>query len=174
MWRRANRLLELSTPAAAASFVVVAATGVLMFLHVSQSQVENLHEWAGLAMVAAAGLHIARNWKALLGYRRRGIALQVSLAVAALGASVFLAAGFLGVERGGLDALRVRIEHAPLAELAPIFDESSEALVTRLQAAGLVDVTPQASPAQIAAASRASERAVLEALIVDSTARRAP
>src|SRR5215510_10785875 len=114
-----RRLLQLATPASAAGFIVVATTGVLMFLHLAQQQVESLHEWAGLALVGAAGLHIARNGRALLAYGRRGVSLHVSLAVAALGAAGFLAAAFLGVQRGGLDALRVRVERAPLAALAP-------------------------------------------------------
>src|SRR5262245_8523582 len=107
-----RHLLQRSTPASAAAFVVVATTGVLMFLHLARSQVESLHEWAGLALVGAAGLHLARNWRALLAYGRRGRSLQVSLAVAALGVGGFLTAALLGVQRGGMDALRVRVEQA--------------------------------------------------------------
>jgi hypothetical protein len=139
-----------------------------MFLHVAQDQVENLHEWAGLALVAVAGLHVARNWKALLAYGRRGRSLYVSLGVAGLAATAFLAAAFLGFERGGLDALRARVERASLAELAPILDETPARLVTRLQNAGFASVTAEASPAQIATASNQSGRAVLEALIAGS------
>ena len=145
-----------------------------MFLHVAQQSVENLHEWAGLVLVAVVGLHVARNWKALLAYKDRGISLYVALGTAALGATVFLGAALLGVERGGLDALRVRVEQAPLADLAPILDESPERLVSRLQEAGFAAATSEASPVRIAAASHVSVRAVLEALIVDRESRTAP
>lgn len=144
-----------------------------MFLHVGQERVENLHEWAGLALVAAAGLHIARNWKALLAYGRRGVSLYVSLAIAALGAAVFLGAAFLGVQRGGLDALRRRIEQASLIELAPILHETPAHLVARLQNAGFEGVTPESSAMQIATASHQSGRAVLEALTMDLETRAA-
>ncbi|MFT3924251.1 MAG: DUF4405 domain-containing protein [Myxococcales bacterium] len=159
-----KRIFQLSTPASAASFLVVGSTGVLMFLHVAQRELESLHEWAGLLMVVAASLHALRNGRALLAYARRGFSLQASLWVAGLLAAGFLLASFMGVERGGLDALRVRIENAPLVELAPVFDEEPTRLVARLQKAGLQEVTPAASPAQIAVASHRSSREVLEVL----------
>jgi hypothetical protein len=80
----------------------------------------------------------------------------------------------MGHERGGLDALRVRVEHAPLAALAPIVGETQTGLVARLRDAGFVGVTAEASPAQIALATQQSERAVLEALIDGSSPRRRP
>lgn len=159
-----KRILQISTPAAAATFLVVGITGLMMFFHLAQSRLESLHEWAGLAMVCAAGLHAARNWRALLAYGRRGRSLQVSLVVAALGASAVLAAVFIQGPRGGLDALRVRVERSPLVELAPILDEAPEELAARLRQYGFDGVTTDATPAQIAAASRRSDRDVLEAL----------
>ncbi len=159
-----KRLLNFSTPASAASFLVVGVTGTMMLFHVAQQRVETLHEWAGLTAVAAVGLHIVRNWKAFLGDSRRGVSLQVALSVAALGAVAVLTATSLAGPRGGLDALRVRIEHAPLREIAPIVGEAPEHLVTRLQNVGLGGVTAGATPEQIAIASGKSSRDVLEIL----------
>ena len=74
-----NPLLKLSTPAAAGAFLVVGVTGVMMFFHLAQEQVEEMHQWFGVVMVTAVLLHLARNWAALKGYPKRGPALWVAL-----------------------------------------------------------------------------------------------
>ncbi|MCL2725744.1 MAG: DUF4405 domain-containing protein [Polyangiaceae bacterium] len=160
-----RRFLRLSTPALATSFVVVAVTGIVMFLHDGAAS-RGVHELAGIAMVGATGLHVARNWKALLAYRYRALYLTV----AALIAVASLAVAFLGTGRGGLDAWRMRVEHASLVELAPVLHETPARLVAHLQEAGFNGVTPEASPAQIATASHKSGRDVLEALVVTARA----
>ncbi|MCL2776679.1 MAG: DUF4405 domain-containing protein [Polyangiaceae bacterium] len=156
-----KRMLHFGTPALATSFVVVAVTGIVMFLHDGAAS-RGVHELAGIAMVGAAGLHVARNYKALLTYRRRAFYLAV--------ATASLSFAFLGVGRGGLDAWRMRVEHASLVELAPILNETPVRLVAHLQDAGFNGVSPEASPAQIATASHKSSRDVLEALVVTAPA----
>lgn len=160
-----KRILRLSTPACAASFLVTGGTGVLWFFHIGADQVHALHQLAGLVMVVAVLLHVIRFWKPLLAYGRTGVSLQVSLVVAALATAGFLAAVGLGVGTGSpLDSLRRRLETTPLVHLAPVLEQPAPVLVARLRAAGLKEVTPESTVAQIATASRTSRIEVLEAL----------
>ena len=165
-----NPLVRLSTPVAAATFAVVGITGTMMFFHVAQHEVEDLHAWFGLTMATALVLHLVRNWAQLKLYPKKGKALQVALVLAGLGAAGFLGAGMIegeeeGGGRGGMTAAMQALEASPLTELAPVFDTTPEALVTKLTAAGLKGVTADATPATIAAASGGEGRAVIDAIV---------
>ena len=155
-----------ATPFAAATFLVVGGTGLMMFFHLLQHEVEDLHAWFGLGLVAAVLLHLSRNWSAMLGYTRRGPALWVALGVAAAGTAGFLGAGLLEGQEGGggMRAVFSSIEQAPLRELAPVFDTTPDALVARLTEAGLKGASPDATPKAIAEASGTDARAVMEKL----------
>ena len=79
-WSRA------STPVAGAVFVVSATTGVLLFFHLGERLIKDLHEWVGVAFVAAAILHVLRNRHALAAHARRPtlwVALAAALVTAA-------------------------------------------------------------------------------------------
>ena len=156
-----------ATPVAAATFLVVGITGVMMFFHLAQHEVEDLHGWFGLGLVAAVLLHLWRNWAAMVGYTRRGPALWVALGLAAAGTAGFLGASLLGGEEGGGGGMRAvfsSIEQSPLRELAPVFDTTPEALAAKLTAAGLQGASPDATPKAIAEASGTDPRAVMEKL----------
>lgn len=157
-------LLKHSTPALTAIFPVMGVTGLMMFFHVGQQAVEDLHGWFGLGMIVAASLHLARNWAAVRGYARAGAALKIAFAGAIIGVIGFLTAGqFEGEEggRGGPQAIFAALERSPVRELAPLFDETPEAMEARLLAAGLRGVSVEASPRDIASASGREVREVL-------------
>ena len=89
----ARKFLRAATPIVAAVFVVSAATGTLLFFHVGERLIKELHEWIGLAFVVAAALHIARNGRALLGHGRKpGLWIAVALALATAAAFIVPAA----------------------------------------------------------------------------------
>lgn len=156
---------KYATPLAAAAFLVVGVTGVMMFFRLLQREVEDMHAWFGLFLAASVLVHLSRNWSAMVGYARRGPALWVALGVAAAGVVGFLGAGMLeGEEGGGMSSVLAAMEQAPLRELAPVFDTTPDALAAKLTAAGLKGVNPEATPKAIAAASGTEARAVIEQL----------
>lgn len=156
-----KRIQRWSTPASAASFVVTGGSGLLLLFHVGDDLLLGLHEVAGVGMVLAVLVHVVRFWKPLLAYGRNGISLQVSFLVAALATAALVTTAALGLDASTGQILRSRLEQAPITDLAPIFDESPEDLVARLQRAGLQGVTPEANAAQIAAASGKRRHEVL-------------
>lgn len=159
-----RKLLRAVTPIVVAVFAVSATTGVLLFFHLGERLIKELHEWIGLAFVAAAALHIARNARALAGYARRPT-LWIAAALALAAAAAFIVPA-LGVRQGegggGSRALAGIVLRAPLDEVAPLLDTTPAALGERLTAAGLKVTGTSASLADIAAASGRPPREVLD------------
>ena len=114
-----------ATAATAAVFVVVGLSGVLMFFHLGEAQVKELHEWLGLGFVAFAALHVWRNGAAFARLVTRP-ATHVALGVASLAAAGFMLAA--DGDGGGNPMGRfVRLaEQAPLSALAPVLGVSEE------------------------------------------------
>lgn len=114
--------------------VVVGVSGVMMFFHLAQAQVEALHEWLGMAFVLVAVLHAVRH--------RHSIAAMVSqprMRVLA-GAAIAVAAAFVVLTPNkGPNPFRQTTQavmKAPLRDVAPVIGISAEELTARLDAAG--------------------------------------
>lgn len=80
------------SPFVAIAFLVISATGVLLFFHVKNGPIMVLHEWFGWAFVVAGVVHVLLNIKPLFGYlkMRSGllsliIALLLTAALAIVG-----------------------------------------------------------------------------------------
>jgi len=69
------------SPFVAVAFVVIAATGVLLFFHVKNGPIMVLHEWFGWVFVVAGAIHLVLNLRPLLAYLKLPAAL-VSIGVA--------------------------------------------------------------------------------------------
>lgn len=158
-----RKLLRAVTPIAAAVFAVSATTGVLLFFHLGERVIKELHEWIGLAFVAAAILHITRNARALASYARRPT-LWIAAALVLATAAAFIVPALTAPQKegGGSRALASVVLRAPLDEVAPLLDTTPAALVERLGAAGLTVTSTSASLADLAAASGRSPREVLD------------
>lgn len=86
-------------PATAATFLLVAVSGVLMLFHAHRvvPGLKGMHEWMGLVFTVSAALHLALNWSAFLGYFRGGIrAWAIAAAVLVLGAAMMAAGAAKG------------------------------------------------------------------------------
>lgn len=81
------KLLRIwATPLTIAAFIVMGATGVLMFLHLDSGLNKVVHEWAGWAMVIGVVAHVVLNWRAFSTYFRRPIArVMMAAGVVVLG-----------------------------------------------------------------------------------------
>jgi hypothetical protein len=162
-----NLLRTWATPLATGTWIVVAVTGTLMFFELAEDAVKEMHEWFGLGAAAAIALHVVRNGSALWTYFRRSWAMVAAMVAVALGVVGFLGAALLeggDGRKGGSRAVMARVESSPLAELAPVFDTTPDALIAKLSAAGFLGVSAEASPEDIAEASDRPPPAVLAAI----------
>lgn len=149
-----NSWLRVSTPAVAAVFVVSAVTGVLLFFHLGERLIKELHEWIGVAFVAAALLHALRNRKALAAHARRP-ALWIAAGLALATAAAFIVPAMAPREGGGDGSRRLlqAMMAAPLEQVAPILATTPADLSARLTAAGFTVAGPTTSLREVAKAS---------------------
>ncbi len=160
----ARKFLRAATPIVAAVFLVSATTGVLLFFHLGERLIKELHEWMGVVFVVAALLHIVRNGRALLAHGRKP-ALWIAGVLALAAAAVFIVPELGAPAGGGNDGIRKLIgvvQRTPIVELAPLLATSPAELVARLEAAGLKVAGTSASIAEVATASDRPPREVLE------------
>ena len=81
------------SPFMAIAFVVVSATGGLLFFHIKNGVIITLHEWFGWAFIVVGCVHLFLNRKPFVSYMtmRKGllsllIVLCLALAIGAIGA----------------------------------------------------------------------------------------
>ncbi len=156
-------LRQWSTPAVIGAGLFVTVSGVLMFLGVRQP-IQEAHEWIGLLFVAAIVLHLAHHWRGFTRYFSQPLALGIVGAVALATSALILVSAN---EEGGHGMHKVmhRIEAAPLAEVAPLLDQSPDQMVARVQAAGYSIADAGQSIADIAAANGKEPRALMSLLL---------
>jgi hypothetical protein len=152
-----------ATGGAAALFAVVGLSGVLIFFHLGESAFKGMHEWLGLAFVAASILHVWRNFPAftkVLGRR----ATQVLFAVSLLAAGAFVAAS--GGDGGNPMRMMVdKVAAAPLSAVAPVLGVGEDEMMRRLAAHGVLGINGTNSLHQIAAQTGKPLPALLAALV---------
>lgn len=159
-----RKLTRTGTPMVMAVFVVTATTGVLLFFHLGERLIKELHEWIGLAMVVGAVLHIARNWKAILQHLRRP-PLWIFAALALTAAAAFIVPALGQGERRGGDGQRQLVRallRAPIDQIAPVLSTTPEGLAARLADAGFKVEGTGSSLADIARASGKEPREALD------------
>jgi|GEM_PF-774528 len=155
-----------STPAVIGAGLFVAVSGVMMFFGLHQP-VERAHEWIGLAFAAAIALHLLTHWRGFKGYFRQPLALGIVGALALPTAFLLLPTDGGG---HGIKALIHRVEAAPLAQVAPLFERSPDQIRSTMQEAGFSVQDPQQSIAAIAAANDSEPKVLLRLLLASSAA----
>lgn len=153
-----------ATPLVAGSFLLMAATGVAMFFHVETGAMKGLHEWAGWALLAGAGVHLWLNRRALGAYLRRPLAAGI------MGLGVVLTAGGMLVPepQGGpaatVEAVLGAVERAPVAVLAELSGKDVPAVIAALEGAGLAGAGPDSTVDGLAGGDRGQAFAGLAAV----------
>lgn len=148
-------LRKYATPLSMAAFLVLGVTGVLMFLHIRNHQMGELHEWFGIAFVVIVLLHLIRNIKSLgmLIRQKRTWIVVVLIAgggLAAVGASFATAGDSLGNPRAAQAEAIARLSDAPIATMAPALGLTSDEVIARLAHNGAPGATPDMSLNQVA------------------------
>lgn len=125
-----------ATPLTVGTFLVISVTGVLMFFHADSGLNKVIHEWIGLAMVAAVGAHLLLNWRAFTTYFKRPLAVTVMGVGAAVLAASFLLGGATEGGPDGMRALMMSVGNARIETLADLAGKDTETVLTSLDAAG--------------------------------------
>jgi hypothetical protein len=144
-----NFLKESATPLAMALFIVIAVSGTMLFFHVGEGLVKELHEWFGIAFVTAAILHVYRNWLLFKKYFQKRL-LWAILTLTIIVTLAFVApAGLLG-QRNGIRLIVDAVSTAPLQQIAPVLGTSYEDMRARFAKQGIVINNPAISLREIA------------------------
>lgn len=154
-------LTRHATPYTTGLFLVSTVSGVALFFHLGSNLFHSMHEWLSMLLLVPVGLHVWKNWGALLTYLRRHT-LLLSLA-----AGIAFAVPSLGSSSGSNPAFRLNnaATSAPLTQLAPLLHSSPAALQAKLKARGLQVASANDSVKTIAAANHTDTMAVLAGLM---------
>ena len=147
-------------------FIISTVSGVALFFHWAPSVFHAMHEWLSMLLLLPFILHLWKNWAAFMGYIKRKtlwIPLVLSVAIAVPFAWPSSQAGGA---RGGNPAFRIvgALSQSSLAQLAPAFRTTPEALLAKLRAEGFKVESPDASVSQIAGDAGKDALAVLVVL----------
>lgn len=168
--QRADAALKTySTQLTAALALVVCVTGVMMFFHLYKGEVEAMHEWLGLAFVAAVAAHLVRH-RQPFGMMIKQRRTQALMLLAALAAAAFLV---FTPPKGANPARQLVgvVLRAPLEDVAPLFKLSNEEALARLSGAGVSGASPAQSLETIARNSQQSPMRLLVTLSGQETPR---
>ena len=162
----ASLLRSYATPLATVLMLVVGVSGGALFFHLANGPMKEMHEWLGMGLLLAVGLHLLRNWKAfrhVLGQPRA----QWLMGAGILATAAFLVLLPVGGKGGNpAFALMRSAEHASLSSLAPVLGTTPEKLIARLDAEG-IEASPEQRIDAIAQVMHIPSREVLEMLIQD-------
>jgi 4-amino-4-deoxy-L-arabinose transferase-like glycosyltransferase len=151
---------KYTTAITATLFLVVAGSGIAMFFHVGKNVVSEMHEWLAMVLVAVAGLHIYKNWPAMMSYFRRKTILA-PLALTLVAAIAFIVPASLEQRPDGIRGLAQAMQNARLADVGKVLDILPTELEAALKKEGFVIQSSDARISEIAQASDKPGMAVL-------------
>lgn len=150
-----NPLLRVhATTLTISLFAVSAVSGVTLFFHIAPAAFHAMHEWLSMVWLLPVVLHIWRNWAAFKSYFwRKTVAVPAILSLVA--GLVFAYPAITSPSTGGnpTRAAITAIQNGTIAEVAPLFDLSADALSARLVAKGYTVTSADQTLAEIASAS---------------------
>jgi len=126
---------EFATSLTAVTFVVIGATGILMFFHLFESQVKSLHEILGLVFVGAVFLHLFFNWKSMRRYFAKQVFVTTTIAAAAVSIVFVVSADTGGGNPKG--AVIKAVLDAPLETSLGLLGGDADAARARLLSEGI-------------------------------------
>ncbi len=152
-------LKSWATPLAAATFIILAVTGTLMFFKIESGLIQPVHEWLSWALTAGVALHIAANWKALTGYLSRKPALGI------IGSGIIITMIAIFAPAGEKTNPRVNmmkaLEAAKLETVGVIAGVKSESIIKKLGERGITVATPSMTIHEIAINNKTKEMNIL-------------
>lgn len=130
-------LRSWATPLTIGTFVIMAVTGGLMFFHANTTANKLIHEFVGLAMIAAVVAHVVLNWRAFQTYFKRTTAMALMGGSALLLALTFVPGLAPSPEGMRPDlAFASAAARAPIADLATVMGQDTDTVLALLAARG--------------------------------------
>lgn len=160
-------LMRYATPLTTGLFLVSLVSGVALFFHWGGTLFHGMHEWLSMVLIVPFVLHIWRNWRPMLAYLR-----HAPMAIALIGSTIAAAAfamtapGTEGRGMGGPPPFRLaqQMMQATVAEAAAVLDVTPEALAATLAASGMTAAAPDQTLAAMAKAAGRSDMQAMDAL----------
>lgn len=146
-----SSLRKYATPLTIGSFLLMAVTGILMFFHLNTTFNKVAHEYLGLVMVAAVGLHVVLNWRAFTIYFKKPLAMGL-MGVFAVALALSFAPAPDQPMRPDFAVLDV-VMSAPIGQLAPMLGTDTQGLIAKLADLG-IQATAQQSLIDLAGPER--------------------
>lgn len=125
-------------------FLISLISGVALFFHWESGIFHSMHEWLSMVLIVPFALHLWKHWRAMARYfQQRSMSLALALSVIA--AAAFPLWPSSGSESGGRPEFGVinQISLASVAQVAPLFDLSSDQLIDGLNLAGFSTANTQ-------------------------------
>lgn len=148
-----NVLMRYATPLITGLFVVSLISGVALFFHLGQAYFHGMHEWLSMVLILPFALHLMKNWRPFLNYFRRS-PMAIALAISLVAALPFVYQGAMGAAGGNPVMGVVRaLEKSTLADAAPVFGKSPDALKAALEQKGYQIASTDTTLGDVAKAS---------------------
>ncbi|WP_137157895.1 DUF4405 domain-containing protein [Rhizobium sp. FKL33] len=146
-------LMRYATPLITGLFVVSLVSGVALFFHIGQAYFHGMHEWLSMVLILPFILHLLKNWRPFLNYFRRSpMAIALALSLVAALPFVYLGASGAGGGNPVMGVVRA-LEKSTLANAAPVFGKSPDALKAALEQKGYSVASTETTLGDVAKAS---------------------
>lgn len=147
-------LQRYATPLTIGLFLISLISGVALFFHAAPSVFHSMHEWLSMLLIAPVGLHLWRNWQAMMNYLAKP-AFSAAMAVCLVAALGF---GFASTAAGGRHgsaqfALLNALTTTTPAKLAPALGTDADQLVATLKMHGFAKAAADVTLTEIVANS---------------------
>lgn len=125
---------EYATSLTAVTFLLIAVSGVMMYFHLFDNYVKEMHELVGLLFVGAVVLHLIANWGAMKNYFSKGVFRVMTAAI------VVVAIGFVATAERGENPKGQIIEavlKSPIEQSFPLLGNDVAVGIEKLAKAGI-------------------------------------
>ncbi len=127
---------NIATSLTSVVFLIVGLSGVLLYFHLYESSVKELHEILGLVFVVAALLHIVANWKQMKGYFSKKTFIVVSFSVLLVSVSLVK---FENADKPNPKKVLIQaMLQAPLEDAVYLLGSDINSVQTRFEKEGIV------------------------------------
>lgn len=151
---------EYATSLTAVTFLVIAISGIMMYFHLLDKYVKEMHEIIGLVFVGGVALHLTANWTAMKNYFPKSVFRIMSAVM------VIVAIGFVATTKSGKSPKAQIIDavlKAPIEQSFPILGNDLSISTEKLAKAG-IQVSQGATIDEIAKANQKSPFEIVDVL----------
>jgi len=155
---------DIATSLTAGVFLIIAISGLMLFFHINEGTVKNLHEYLGIIFVVAALLHVTYNWKSMKGYFSKKIFIYTSVILLAVSSGFICNAILTNSSINPKKELIVSMLNAPFENALAILDVDLDEGKRKLQEAG-IKINGEKSLQDLAKANKTSPFRVVSILL---------